>query len=113
MNFLKRLGKLFDAAPQKEQYVYWVYARCNRCGEPIRGRVNMMNDLSLRYKDVDGVDGYYTRKVLMGGGRCYQQVEIELEFDLNRKLKNREIRGGVFITEKEYLGSATQHPEEN
>jgi len=91
MDFLK---KLFSASPAKPTGNFLIlHVKCDRCGEVIEGRVNMENDLSL----TDGGDGYFVRKVLMGNGRCFQKVEVELTFDLNRKLLNKQSVGGVFI----------------
>jgi hypothetical protein len=58
---------------------YWIYAKCRRCGEPLRGRVNLANDPSL---DDDGVT-WVVRKGLIGSGanRCFQSVEVMLKFD--------------------------------
>jgi hypothetical protein len=39
---------------------------------------------------------YFCRKVLMGEKRCFQQIEVELTFDRNRKLTERKIKGGKF-----------------
>jgi len=91
MGFLKKLFSSKPAQPASNFFV--VHVKCNRCGEEIEGRVNMANDLSLN----DGGDGYFVRKSLLGNGRCFQQVDVELTFDMNRKLLNRQATGGVFV----------------
>ena len=91
MDFLK---KLFSGTPARPSGNFLpVHVKCDRCGEVIEGRVNMANDLSL----TDGGDGYFVRKVLMGNGRCFQKVEVELRFDLNRKLLEKSAHSGMFI----------------
>ena len=91
MDFLK---KLFSSTPAKPGgYFILVRVKCGRCGETVEGRVNLANDLSF----VDGGDGYFVRKVLMGSGRCYQQIEVELRFNASRKLLEKSIHGGSFI----------------
>lgn len=93
MGFIKRLFGM-GSKPQKDYYIYRV--KCSRCGEVIEGRVDVDNDLSIEYED--GGDRYYCRKVLMGSGRCYQQIEIGFQFDSKRKLLDRRIeRGGEFV----------------
>ena len=92
MNFFKRL---FGPSQKPEGYSYWVTVQCNRCGEILRGRVDMRNDLSTNYDD----QTYFTRKVIMGENRCFQQIEVTLTFDQNRKLLKREIQGGKFVDE--------------
>ena len=88
--------------------IYWIYAQCRRCGEPLRGRVNLMNDPSL---DEDG-ETWVVRKGLMGSGanRCFQTVEVMLKFDLKKQnVVSSEAAGGKLITAEEYealLGAA-------
>lgn len=81
--------------------VYWIYVRCGRCGEPIRGRVDLRNEPSLAD---DGVT-WIVRKGLIGSGagRCYQTVEVTLTFDAQkREVLASEVSGGKLITEQEY-----------
>jgi hypothetical protein len=102
MDFLKKLSRLFSSTPQQISRSYYFYVRCNRCGEKLRGRVDMQNDVSISYGDDGGKTSYYTRKVLVGEQRCYQPIEIELTFDAGKNLIDRQIHGGQFIEESEY-----------
>ncbi len=80
---------------------HWVYAQCSRCGEPLKARINLMNDPSL---DDDG-EGWIVRKGLIGSGanRCFQSVEVMLKFDAKKeKLVASEATGGKLITAAEY-----------
>ena len=101
MSFLKKLSNLFSGAAQGDQGAFWVYARCKRCGEVLRSRVDLFNELSSDYEGDEPV--YVCRKVLMGEGRCFQQVEVYLKFDQSRSLVDKEISGGEFISEEAYL----------
>lgn len=89
MSFLKRL---LGGFPAPQTNVYTFYVRCNRCGETIEGRINLNNDLSM---DEDG--GYHVRKVLMGSGRCFERLEVELQFDAARQLQTKHVNGGAFV----------------
>ena len=100
MSFFKKISQL--VSPPQDANVYWVYVKCNRCGEKVRARINLRNDLSINYGVKKGGDTYYCRKSIMGAGKCFQRVEVELTFNKNRKLINQEIQGGQFISEKEY-----------
>jgi hypothetical protein len=40
---------------------------------------------------------YTCRKVLIGGGRCFQQVEVIFKFDESRAVIDRKITGGEFV----------------
>jgi hypothetical protein len=90
MSFLKNLFSSTSAKPEKHYYTFHV--KCQRCGEIIEGRVDLDNDLSLN----DEGNGYLVRKGLMGGNRCFQQIEVELKFDSSRQLTEKSITGGEF-----------------
>ena len=90
MGFLKNLFGGGSAKSDKRYYVFLV--KCNRCGEIIEGRVDLDNDLSLK----DEGEGYIVRKGLMGTNRCFQQIEVELNFDSSRQLQEKTITGGQF-----------------
>ncbi|RPH57304.1 MAG: hypothetical protein EHM81_11770 [Chloroflexi bacterium] len=95
MGFLKKLFGGLAAKPEKRYFIFQV--KCKRCGEIIAGRVDLDNDLSVEYES-DG-DVYHVRKVLMGtGGKyCYQQVEVGLKFNKDRKLLETQVSGGEFV----------------
>jgi hypothetical protein len=91
MGFLKNL---FSGTPAKYEKKYYIFqAKCNRCGEILEGRVDLDNDLSLN----DEGDGYLVRKTLIGGNRCFQQIEVEMEFTSTRELTEKQIHGGTFV----------------
>ena len=90
MEFLRKLFAN-EAHPASTGY-YTFTVRCDRCGETIEGKVNLMDDLSM-----DDAGGYHVRKVLIGNGRCFQQIEVRLTFDPARQLSNRQIAGGTFV----------------
>lgn len=90
MDFFK---KLFAGKPVSPQSIFYTFTvKCNRCGEVIEGRINLANDLSLNDND-----SYYVRKVIMGSGRCFQQIEVELTFDAARRLIESQVHGGTLI----------------
>ena len=93
MGIFKKLSGLF--APQEDKEAYWIEARCRRCGEVVRSRVNLYNDLSVEYTD-RGTE-YLCHKTLMGEGRCFQRLDVDLVFDDKRRLIERRITGGEFV----------------
>jgi hypothetical protein len=97
MGFLKNLGKLFTRQSFADSSGYFIYARCNRCGEIIEARINLFNDLSAEYDDNGRVESYYCRKILVGSQRCYQPIEIGLKFNEKRELVDQTITGGKFV----------------
>jgi len=102
VGFLEALRKVFGGSGSgPEANVYWVYARCGRCGEPLRGRSHLLNEPS---RAEDG-ETWVVRKGLMGSGaqRCFQMVEVTLWFDARKQnVINSEVSGGKVITEEEY-----------
>ena len=104
MSILKKLGALFSA-PAGDNRSLWLYVKCDKCGEILKGRVDLFNDLSIQYEDSGRQSSYFCRKVFVGSNRCYQPIEVELSFDKNRKLLREEIKGGKITNEEEYLAS--------
>ena len=100
MGLFKKLSRLLAPPVKADERAYWLYVKCNRCGEKIKSRVDLYNDLSPIYTET-GVT-FFCRKVLIGQQRCYQKVEVEMSFDERRKLTDRQISGGKFITEDEF-----------
>jgi len=102
MGILDKLAKYLLTSSDEDENAYWVYVQCNRCGEQIRSRVNLNNDLSVEYlgkKD----QTYHCRKTIVGRTGCFQRIEVELNFDKNRKMIERQVTGGEFIEESEYI----------
>jgi hypothetical protein len=102
-SLFKKLTNLFSAPKQQDSYEYWIFVRCDRCGEKISTRVDLRNDLSPEYGEEEKETIFYCRKVLMGQKLCFQQVEVHLKFSEKREPLDREISGGKFISDEEYL----------
>ncbi|MBP1692353.1 MAG: hypothetical protein H6Q37_236 [Chloroflexi bacterium] len=98
MGIFKKLSGFFSTSgPQKApDYSTNISVKCNRCGEIIRARIDLRNDLTINY---DNNTTYYCRKVIIGEQRCYQKIEVELTFDARKKLISRLISGGEFVDE--------------
>ena len=94
MGFLKNLFSGVTAKPEKRYYTFNV--KCNRCGEIIEGRVDLDNDLSAEFESETRTT-YIVHKGLMGSGRCFQQIEVELKFSSTRTLLDQQIQGGTFV----------------
>jgi len=91
MGFLKKL--FGGGATSSSSDFYSFNVRCDRCGEIIKGRVNLNNELTPDYEG----EGYHARKVLMGSGHCFQQIEVNLHFGADKQLQEQEINGGTFV----------------
>lgn len=97
MNFLKNL---FGGGGQSSNDGYYVYVKPKMCQEIVEVRINMKNDLS----PTEDYNGYWVRKVA-SATRCPFQAEFTLHFDKSRRLLDREIENGEFVTEADYRES--------
>jgi hypothetical protein len=97
LNFFK---KLFSR--RSDSSLFWVYVQCDHCGEKLHTHVNLHHDLSIRYGATEKDDVYFTRKRIIGRDRCFKPIEIELTFDSQRRLVDRQIQGGQFISLDEF-----------
>ena len=93
MGFFK---KLFSRPPASHGRFYSFSVKCKRCGEIVHGQVNISNDPSLELDENDK-PYYICRKVLIGSGHCFQQIEVTLKFNEQRGVTDRQISGGEFV----------------
>jgi hypothetical protein len=103
MGFLKKLSRyLLSPQPRTERALY-LFVQCNKCGEKLRARVDLWNELSPEYEgSSEDAASFQCRKVLIGEKRCYQPIELRLKFDRHHKLIDQQIFGGKFIEEEEF-----------
>ncbi|MBN1220474.1 MAG: hypothetical protein JXM69_16225 [Anaerolineae bacterium] len=97
MGFLNSLKSLFAGSGGADTAGYWIYVRCHRCGEVIATRLDLRSSLSERDEG-----GYVVHKTLIGNQFCFQRIEVTLNFDQNRRLLDREISHGEFVSKEEY-----------
>ena len=107
MGFFNKIAEFFSASGSEDDEAYWIYVRCNRCGEDLRSRVNLLNDLSVEYVG-ENDQMYHCRKTIVGGTGCFQRIEVSLNFDKNRNVLERQISGGEFIDRAEYSPKVRQ-----
>ena len=103
---MKWLTNLFKSPQSRRDY--WFYVQCDRCKEVIKGRIDMYSNLSIQFGEGNQKNTYFCRKVIIGSNRCYLPIEVEMTFDANRKLLERTITGGKFVTEEDYLSSVQE-----
>jgi hypothetical protein len=108
VDLLKKLASFFTPEGKRDAYTHWVYVQCDRCGERLRTRIDLRNDLSVQYGATERDTTYFCRKTLLGGGRCFQQIEVELTFDAHRQLVERRVRGGKFVGGEEELDQVVE-----
>ncbi|HMN26701.1 MAG TPA: hypothetical protein PKE45_01005 [Caldilineaceae bacterium] len=116
MNFFKSLTNLFRGGSSTNNRMLTVYVLSRRCNEPIAGQVDLLNELSQT--DEGSEHTYYARKVFSTSGqkRCFDQVEVELYFDQNKKVAEYQITGGRWLEPADYeqeLARFNAPPEES
>jgi hypothetical protein len=108
MGFLKRLfgGGGGASAPGDAVGMYY-YVRPRGCDEVVRVRIDRNNDLSLS----DDGGSYWVHK-LVRGVKCRENVELDLFFDGNRRLTDKQVKNGELVDEAAYNAwTATQTPQ--
>ena len=108
MSFFKRLfgGLLGGGSAQTSddagRNAFWLYVRCNACGELIRLRVSREHDLSAEFDgDSDAPSSYHMTKEIVGQ-KCFRRIHVEMTFDGNKRPTDQQIMGGTFTTREEY-----------
>lgn len=98
MNFLKNLFGGQGRDREGGGNAMFLYVRPTRCDDVVRVRIDMNNDLSLN----DDGSGYWVRKIVSSSNYKCSRPELTLYFDLNRRLLNQEITGGVLVDRTAY-----------
>lgn len=92
------------SAPDSGAYAY---LRCNGltrrpCGESVRVRINLQNDLDPEYdEDGDRIAGYTLHKDVLGNW-CQNMMRLTIHYDANRRETGREADGATLIDRIEY-----------
>jgi len=98
MKFIKKVSSFFTGSGERNgDRSLSISVRCGRCGEVIRTRVDLSNDLAAEFGEGEREAAYFCRKVLIGKQGCYVPVEVLLKFDARRSLVEKQISGGKFL----------------
>jgi len=103
MSIWKKISGLLAPEGNDDKRAFRVYVRCDRCQEAIRLRVDLYSDLSIQYGEGKDDEVLFTRKMIMGNRDCFERILVELSFDKHRRLKDKSIENGTFITEEEFM----------
>lgn len=96
--FIQKLARFFHPGQAGSPY-FEFRVRCNRCGEEIHGKIHRYNDLSIDQDEQSGQEQLVCRKIVTGSGenRCFQRIEVYLQFDTQRQLQKHEVVGGKWV----------------
>jgi len=116
VSFFKRLlGGLLGGGSQQSAdgagpNAFWLYVRCNACGENIRLRVSRDHDLSAEFDgESDSPSAYHMTKEVVGQN-CFRRIHVEMTFDGSKRPTEQQITGGTFITREEYEAAQAAEP---
>jgi hypothetical protein len=105
MSFLRRLFG-GGGGPSRDGGMYY-YLRSKRSGEIVQIRLDL-NQLSPEY-DGARVIGYFTNKTAVGQ-RSFERMEAEFHFDSNKRLTDKSVSGGEFVTRDDWLAQQENGP---
>lgn len=105
MGFLKRIFGSDDSkkSGKADAEGFFVYVRCDQCGEKVRLRIHKQYDL------IPSDDGYKWHKTIVDS-RCFQRIPTVANFDRSFNLVNADIQGGRFISKEEYEMEEVSQP---
>ncbi len=105
MGFLDRLSALFsgkrDSSSDSDGRAVYFYVKCSSCGEKIRVRVDMFNDLAQEFDDNDRTSGYTLEKDVLGNN-CFRLMHLHVAFDSSKRIVEKSVTNGVLITKEEF-----------
>lgn len=99
------LDKLFGSRDKKnvdDKGIYF-YARCDNCDSVVRVRADKQNDLN------NTGNGYTWHKTIVDSV-CFRRMNTVVTFDSKFNVIDRELSGGTYVTEADYLASL-EEPE--
>ena len=81
----------------------WVYLKCDKCGEKLSLRLRKSSEIQ---RDEAGGNGYqmFVNKTVVGS-KCFNRMQLRLEFDSVYRVVNKQLENGTFITKDEYEGA--------
>ena len=82
----------------------WVYLKCDKCQELISLRIRKSSEIQ---RDEGGggksYDMFVNKTVV--GSKCFNRMDLRLEFDKAYRVVNSELSGGSFVPKEEFEGA--------
>jgi len=101
MKWWQRISSLFSRRVARGKAdIYYIFLRCSNCGQKLKICVHPEADLIRGYSDEE--PAYVLRKEALDG-RCFHLIGVCINYDENLNELSRQIEGGEFITEGEFL----------
>lgn len=98
LGFFDVLKNLFH--PAKQSNIIHIYLKDKKCNEKIKVLVRKSYDIQRIYEDNEEAE-YRLKKVVICN-KCYNKINVKIDFDRRYNIINNQIDGGELITEEEY-----------
>ena len=113
MGLLARLMNKFTSAAQTPKQpgvevtkdAVWVYVQCSKCGEKLALRLRKSSEIQREEAGNLGYQMFINKAVV--GNKCFNRMQLRLEFDGEYRVVNKQLESGTFITKEEYENSAS------
>ncbi len=109
MGFWEKLFGGSKAPKNETSEALFIYSQCDKCQEKFRNRIDKYHDLLQNYEESGPA---YTAHKEIIGAHCRNLIIVDLEFDAQRRLQNKSIQNGRFITREEYEAQETSSSSE-
>jgi len=100
MGLFDKLKSVFTGDGSNQSKLIDIYVEDNKCGNQMKLLFRKSYDIQKVYKD-DRVAAYEIKKVVVCD-KCYNKIDLHLEFDKRYKIISQEIENGKIISEAEY-----------
>lgn len=99
MGIIDKLKNIFSGGSSSSKLID-VYVEDNKCGNQMKLLFRKSYDIQKVYEDDREAD-YEINKVVVCD-KCYNKIQLHLEFDKRYNIINKEIENGKIISEEEY-----------
>jgi hypothetical protein len=100
MGLFDKLKSVFTGGGFNQSKLIDIYIEDNKCGNQMKLLFRKNYDIQKVYTDDCGT-AYEIRKVVVCD-KCYNKIDLHLEFDKRYKIIRQEIENGKIISEAEY-----------
>ena len=115
MGFLAKLvNKFISPAPTAAQSgiqvtkdAVWVYLQCDKCGEKLALRLRKSSEIQREEAGSHDYQMFINKTVI--GNKCFNRMQLRLEFDGMYRVVNKQLENGTFITKDQYEDTASQN----
>jgi len=100
MSLFDKLKSIFNSDRANQSKLIDIYVEDNKCGNRMKLLFRKSYDIQKVYKD-DREAAYEIKKVVVCD-KCYNKIDLHLEFDKRYKVIRQEIENGKIISKEEY-----------